>query len=50
MRYAFSAEIIHYIMSALEQFRHPLEKEVDVTLVVIKIVQMQAGFAEQEKT
>ena len=41
-----AAEIVHNIMSALEQFRHPLEKEDDVTLVVIKIVHMQAGCAE----
>lgn len=45
-----AAEIVHNIMSALEQFRHPLEKEDDVTLVVIKIVHMQAGCAGQQKT
>ena len=33
-----AAEIVHNIMSALEQFRYPLEKEDDVTLVVIKII------------
>ena len=44
-----AAEIIHNIMSALEQFRYPLEKEDDVTLVVIKIIHMQAGCAEQQK-
>jgi len=30
-------EIIHRLIEALEQFRHPLEKEDDVTLVVIKV-------------
>jgi sigma-B regulation protein RsbU (phosphoserine phosphatase) len=40
-----AAEIVHKIMSALEQFRYPLEKEDDVTLVVIKIVHLQ-GVAE----
>jgi serine phosphatase RsbU (regulator of sigma subunit) len=38
-----AAEIVQNIMSALEQFRHPLKKEDDVTLVVIKIVHPQAG-------
>jgi sigma-B regulation protein RsbU (phosphoserine phosphatase) len=42
-----ASEIVHNIMRALEQFRLPLEKEDDVTLVVIKIVHMQAGCAEQ---
>ncbi len=38
-----AAEIVQHIMSALEQFRYPLKKEDDVTLVVIKIVHPQAG-------
>jgi len=41
-----AAEIVHNIMSALEQFRYPIEKEDDVTLVVIKIIHQQAGSAE----
>ena len=37
-----AAEIVHNIMSTLEQFRYPLKKEDDVTLVVIKIIHEQA--------
>jgi phosphoserine phosphatase RsbU/P len=44
-----AAEIVHNIMSGLEQFRYPLKKEDDVTLVVIKIIHEQAGCAEQQK-
>jgi len=36
-----AAEMVQSIMGALEQFRYPLEKEDDVTLVVIRIVHMQ---------
>ncbi|MBI5590467.1 MAG: SpoIIE family protein phosphatase [Deltaproteobacteria bacterium] len=43
-----AAEIVHSIMSGLEQFRYPLKKEDDVTLVVIKIIHDQAGCAEQK--
>ncbi len=42
-----AAEIVHNIMSDLEQFRYPLKKEDDVTLVIIKIIHEQAGCAEQ---
>ncbi|MCX5882022.1 MAG: PP2C family protein-serine/threonine phosphatase [Deltaproteobacteria bacterium] len=42
-------EIVHNIMNGLEQFRYPLEKEDDVTLVVIKIIHEQTGCAEQKK-
>ncbi len=38
-----AAEIVHNIMSDLEQFRYPLKKEDDVTLVVIKIIHKQGG-------
>jgi sigma-B regulation protein RsbU (phosphoserine phosphatase) len=38
-----AAEIVQNIMSELEQFRYPLKKEDDVTLVVIKIIHEQAG-------
>ena len=41
-----AAEIVDNIMNALEQFRFPLEKEDDVTLVVIKIIHPQAKCAE----
>jgi len=44
-----AAEIVHNIMNGLEQFRYPLEKEDDVTLVVIKIIHEQTGCAEQKK-
>lgn len=44
-----AAEIVHNIMNDLEQFRYPLEKEDDVTLVVIKIIHEQTGCAEQKK-
>ena len=43
-------EVVHSIMSALDQFRYPLKKEDDVTLVVIKIIhQQEEGCAEQRK-
>ena len=41
-----AAEIVDNIMNALEQFRFQLEKEDDVTLVVIKIIHPQAKCAE----
>lgn len=44
-----ATEIVQSIMGALEQFRHPLEKEDDVTLVVIKILHLQPGCVEQQK-
>jgi serine/threonine protein phosphatase PrpC len=44
-----AAEIVDHIMSALDQFRYPLKKEDDVTLVVIKIIHRQAGFAGQQR-
>ncbi|MFC1516867.1 SpoIIE family protein phosphatase, partial [Thermodesulfobacteriota bacterium] len=34
-----AGEIIHRVIETLEQFRYPLEKEDDVTLVVIKVEQ-----------
>ena len=43
-----AAEIVDGIMNALEQFRYPLKKEDDVTLVVIKIIHGQAGWPEQQ--
>ncbi len=43
-------EVVHSIMSALDQFRYPLKKEDDVTLVVIKIIhQEEEGCAGQRK-
>jgi phosphoserine phosphatase RsbU/P len=44
-----AAEIVHNIMNGLEQFRYPLEKEDDVTLVVIKIIHEQTGCTEQQE-
>ena len=41
-----AAEIVQNITSGLEHFRHPLKKEDDVTLVVIKIIQEQEGCSE----
>jgi phosphoserine phosphatase RsbU/P len=41
-----AVEIVHNIMSTLEQFRYPLKKEDDVTLVVIKIIQQQVEYDE----
>jgi sigma-B regulation protein RsbU (phosphoserine phosphatase) len=38
-------EIVQNIMNVLEQFRYPLKKEDDVTLVVIKIIHEQVGCA-----
>jgi sigma-B regulation protein RsbU (phosphoserine phosphatase) len=42
---ASAAEIVENIMTSLEQFRYPLDKEDDVTVVVIKIVDISAGCA-----
>jgi phosphoserine phosphatase RsbU/P len=43
-----AAEIVQNIMSALEQFRKPLKKEDDITLVVIKIIHPQEVGAGQK--
>jgi sigma-B regulation protein RsbU (phosphoserine phosphatase) len=42
---ASAAEIVGNIMTSLEQFHYPLDKEDDVTVVVIKIVDMSAECA-----
>ncbi len=43
-----AAEIVDNIMSTLERFRFPLQKEDDVTLVVIRIIDRRTGAAGRQ--